>query len=159
MADTLPFWSSALSGTLFCGSKHLAWQYGGDVLRRFLLTVPLDDRNLVAHSHGGQIVAYALAGGVQVRSVVTVASPVRRDMGEVWAATGLNPDMHLHLYAVGWGDRWRWFGQRGRFKREMENTTNVKIEGGHSGMLNRPYFYSKQWDNVLAWLRERPTYD
>lgn len=159
LGDDLPFWSSALSGTRFCGNNHSVWQYGGAVLRRWLLGVPLDDRNLIAHSHGGQIVAYALAGGVQVRSVVTVASPIRRDMDEVWESCGLTGESHLHLYGVGWGDRWRWFGQRGRFKRAMAGATNFKIEGGHSGMLTRPDDYADQWSRVLSWIRSKPHYE
>jgi pimeloyl-ACP methyl ester carboxylesterase len=158
LADELPFWSSALSGARFCGGSHLAWQFGADLLVRFLETVPKDDRNLIAHSHGGQVVAYALAQGAKVRRVVTVCSPVRRDMDAVWSVNTAAP--HLHLYSIGWGDRMRWFGQRARFRRKMPwADDNRRIDGGHSGMLVRPEDYEDQWLDVLHWLCDGAYYN
>ena len=54
-AAAFRFWSTALSGTFFCGNGHLAWQFGAHRLREFLQGLTsFDQRNVIAHSHGGQ---------------------------------------------------------------------------------------------------------
>lgn len=148
-ATEFGFWSTALGGTLWCGGDHLAWQFGGRVLRSFLGDLPWEHRNVVAHSHGGQIVAYALADGLPIRSLVTISTPVRRDMDPVWAASlDVRQGRHVALYATGWGDRIRWLGQRGRFRRVVDGADGVEVQGGHSGVVREARYFD-QWTSVL----------
>jgi len=147
---TLRFWSTALSGTRFCGNNHLAWQFGGEQVNDYLETVDAPVL-ILAHSHGGQVAAYALANGARCDTLITIDTPIRRDMEPVWQAGIWNRRRHLHLYGTGWGSRMRIFGQR-RFKRQMPwATKNRHIDGGHSGILTDPR-HREQWHEVWAWV-------
>jgi|TARA_Y100000310_G_C20645096_1_gene796091 hypothetical protein len=147
----LRFWSTALSGTRFCGSKHLAWQFGGEQVVDYTEDEDMgDELIIIAHSHGGQVAAYALANDATCDTLITVDTPIRRDMEEVWRAGTPNRRRHLHLYGTGWGSRMRIFGQR-RFKREMPwATKNLRIDGGHSGILADAE-HRDQWHEILSW--------
>lgn len=151
-AEEFGFWSTALAGTFFTGSGHLAWQFGARQLREFLRTLPFTDRNLIAHSHGGAVVAYALAMRPQlsIRSLITVDSPMPRSLDDIWTHAAASIGMHVHLYGTGWRSAVRWLGQRARFKREMEWATyNLPIAGGHSGILRDPK-HIPQIDEAIA---------
>lgn len=83
----LPFqWSTELDG-LFRPS-HIVWKAAGYALRYYIgdhlpssgQRIPQSARNIIAHSHGGQVVFYACAGGMRVQNLVTVGTPVRGDM-------------------------------------------------------------------------------
>lgn len=81
-----PFqWDSNLSGTFFTHTDRREWQAAGLALRQYFdrANVPLCDRNVVAHSHGLQVVMYACAFGLKLRNLVTVCGPVRADMTQV----------------------------------------------------------------------------
>lgn len=148
------FWSTALTGTFF-SPDHLAWQFGGQQLRAFLQTVPYESRNIIAHSHGGQVAAYAasLLPAIQIRSLITVDAPVRRDMDPVWEEARKHVVFHIHLYGHGVGNAVRWLGQRGRFRRQMPWADwNIRIKGGHSGIL-REAKHLGQLDSVLNRIR------
>lgn len=156
-ADNFGFWSTQLSGTFFCGSSHLAWQFGGDMLRRFLLTLPYEDRIVIAHSHGGNVAAYGVSSGVPIRALITVDSPVRRDMEEIWEAAVPHIGYHIHLYGTGFGSRMRWFGQRGRFKRRMPwADVNVRMKD-HSSILRRQEPMLQMEGILFHLLKESPT--
>lgn len=163
-------WSTALAGRWHCGANQWAWSYGGDVLRDYLTReVKYANRNIIAHSHGGQIVPYALAGaGLQIRRLVTVGTPIRPDMLEVWQAAAQNIGCHLHLYGTGWGSRMRVFGSAAfgvSFTRKHPTAdASMAVAGGHSGILHAaPYLdqtslifrflKTESLDAVLAALR------
>ena len=134
------FWSTALAGTFFSGGGHLAWRFGAAQLRDYLNELPYEDRNVIAHSWGGAVVAYMLADPKteMVRSVVTVDTPIQRSLDDLWEAGSLNRSYHEHLYSKGWGSRIRYAAQRGRFTNKMSwATVNTNIKGGHSGILNK----------------------
>ncbi len=137
------FWSTALAGTFFTGSGHLAWQFGAKQLQAHVNALAYEDRNIWAHSWGGAVVAYLLADPKteRVRSVVTIDTPLQRRLDPVWYAGKHNRDYHEHLFSKGWGSRIRFLAQRGRPMRAMPwADRNTNITGGHSGMLNRQAF-------------------
>ncbi len=105
--DGRPFrWSTNLAGLLpWRGLRD--WEAGGDALAYFLEPVPYADRNLIAHSHGGQPPAFAAASGVKIRSLTTVGTPVRTDVP--WDAAEPNIGRHVHVY----DETWDWMGWLG----------------------------------------------
>jgi pimeloyl-ACP methyl ester carboxylesterase len=67
--------------------------------------------SLIAHSHGGQVVAHALASGLHVHRVITVATPVRQDMQDVWALARPHiEDAWTHLYTEEEGEPMQYLG-------------------------------------------------
>jgi hypothetical protein len=54
--------------------------------------------SLAAHSHGGQVAAYAIAAGLVVDRLVTVATPVRDDMQPTWAKAARAVGRWTHLW-------------------------------------------------------------
>lgn len=156
-ANEFGFWSTALTGTFFTASGHATWQFGAYVLRNFLLTLPVEDRILLAHSHGGQVAAYALALEplLPIRALVTIDVPCRRDMHEVWETGSFAVPLHIHLYGTGLGSAVRWLGQRGHFARRISTATeNLPIKGGHSGILRKAK-YVTQIDPILQRIRDQ----
>jgi len=97
------FWSTALDGV---AGKNDAWDAAGRALYWYWVAKGRPRMNLAAHSHGGQVVAYALQYSVQQGDpmspyrVVTIASPVRFDMQPVWADAkkAITPGGWTHLY-------------------------------------------------------------
>ena len=156
------FWSGHVNGVLLQTlwrrhGKHRAWRQGSTALLLFLMrrhAEVSDGLTIVAHSHGGQVLAYDLArdpDGPPVH-VVSVDMPVRRDMGDVYrrALARSNVRSWTHLYSErGWASRFRWLGNRFG-PRELDGATrNLEITGGHSGILRDPAQMG-QWDAILA---------
>lgn len=75
---------------------HRDWQAGGEACGTFLRDVPYRNRNVIAHSHGGQVAIYA---GLDrsIRTLVTVGTPVRGDMQDVYEEARKNIGYHLHI--------------------------------------------------------------
>jgi hypothetical protein len=85
LPDLLPFiWDTDLSG-VFWRPHHRDWQAAGANLLRYfeLPEIRYKDRNVIAHSHGLQVVMYACAQGLLIRNLITIAGPVREDMRNV----------------------------------------------------------------------------
>jgi hypothetical protein len=99
-------------GNESAAGDHQDWHAGGLALKWRMQTYPRQHRTMIAHSHGGQLAAYAAAEGLQIPVLVTVATPVRRDMSHVWKRARPNIGCHLHLYAPG-GDWIQILGQWG----------------------------------------------
>lgn len=139
----LRFWSGALAGTFFAGRGHRVWKFGGRTVYAFLEKLTPEERAklvIVAHSHGGTVLAYALAMRplLKVGAIVTVGTPVRKDMDDVWALAKEATDLHIQIYSVGVGSFMRWVGQRGRLRREMPwADVRWTVKGGHSGVLRK----------------------
>lgn len=106
-ARTRPFiWSSNLDGVSFWPwqwfrkDNHVDWKAAGEALISYLELVPyVEDRNLIAHSHGLQVVLYAAAAGMPINSLISVMSPVRGDMKDVAQAARPNIGRWLHLHS------------------------------------------------------------
>ena len=160
LADDLRFWSGALAGTFFTSSGHRVWQYGGRQVYSFLEKLTEEERKklvIVAHSHGGTVLAYALAMRplLKVGAIVTVGTPVRRDIDDVWQKAKEATDLHIQIYSVGFGSFVRWIGQRGRLRREMPwADKRWSVKGGHSGVLRKRKHMS-QFVRVLIHVLEK----
>lgn len=98
---SLPFvWSTELDGVL--RPSHIVWKAAGYALRyyigdQFPKGLPTEKRNLIAHSHGGQVAFYACASGLQIRNLITIGTPVRGDMEAVVKAARPNIGYWLHI--------------------------------------------------------------
>lgn len=154
-ADTLGFWDTSIGGVSFCGNSHASWQYGGACLARFLEERdPASTAVVIAHSHGGQVAAYA-ATLRRIGVLITVDTPIRADMEEKWEAADIG--YHLHLYGTGIGSRMRvfgaglrsWFSLRAHRRTMPWADQNVSIRGGHSGIL-RDEKHMHQWGGIIA---------
>lgn len=88
---------------------HRDWQAGGEACGSFLAGVPYARRNLISHSHGGQVGIYA---GLDrsIRTLVTIGTPVRGDMQQVYEEARPNIGYHLHICDDTW-DLWGTLGQ------------------------------------------------
>lgn len=143
-----PFvWDGEVDGGLrwpTARTKHLIWRAAADNLAYRLRRMPLYDRNLVAHSHGGAVAVYA-ANRVQINRLVTVAMPVRKDMLDAYRGVSVLVGWRHVAHLGFWGDRMQAFGAMldgawGVERRVLLPTVqNIQIPGiGHSGLLNDP---------------------
>ena len=155
---TRPFtWSTDVNGI---GSDHSDWRAGGEALYAYLVP-PLcedrrsspDDTRLICHSHGGQVALYACAAGLKVRVLVTVATPVRRDMQAVITRALPQIGYWLHVYADGRSDWWQlagalFDGRVGLYRQMADADQNLPVPGaGHSTVLTDPA-YDTYWDTI-----------
>jgi hypothetical protein len=141
-----PFWSTALDG--WWGSGHRTWRHGGANVASFLATLPYADRNVITLSHGGNVMAYALADyDVDVASWISVTMPVRKDMQAAYEKAIPKVGTYTHVYAKGFRDRWQLLGslmdKSLRYKRHVElksrDVVNIGVEGiGHSSLVRDP---------------------
>lgn len=152
-----PFtWSTALDGIgkylQRSFKKHRTWESAGNALdwycRPALMEkyddyLPLVDRNLIGHSHAMQVIAYACAQGLKINRLVTISSPVREDMREVYAQARPNIGEWLHVHSDG-SDRIQWFGELldghlGVVREQAFADRNVLVAAvSHSRLLNDP---------------------
>lgn len=140
-------WSGNIAGVpnLLANRKHSDWIAGGYALASFLAALAYEDRNVIAHSHGLNPIAYACAREkVQIRRLVSVCSPVRHDMRNQMKALTRCVGQWRHVHSaggdvmqllgglfdghIGWTRDWRIPG--------ATNLTNLTIPGiGHSRLL------------------------
>jgi pimeloyl-ACP methyl ester carboxylesterase len=156
-----PFvWSTQLD----FGAEHRTWSAGGVALYAYLVPplcldrrVPPDETRILAHSHGGQVAFYAAAAGLRIRSLVTVSTPVRRDMAPVIAAARPNIGTWLHVHS----DRSDWQqllgglfdGRLGVFRSMPEANVNLKIpDVGHARLLHDPAIGQEYWPTLAGYL-------
>ena len=92
---------------------------------------------VIAHSHGGQVAAFALQQcGIRPR-LVTIDMPVRRKMQPEYAAVQLELSDWTHLYSSRF-TFYRLFGSRFGAQECPYAHTNVYVRGGHTGVLTDP---------------------
>ena len=138
-----------------------AWKEGADVLNRYLVANAsrcTDGVTLIAHSHGGQVVAIALSNFLREYQskngrgtasldfpihVVTIDMPVRvgrwTEMDADYRDALLCATSWTHGYSErGWGSRMRWLGNRFGSRTMPAPARNLEIAGGHSGILSDP---------------------
>lgn len=141
----LPFrWSTDLGNSWkFWQTRRSQWEAGGDALAYYLDALPAQHRVVLAHSHGGQVVAHAAAMGVEIDRVVTIATPYRADMEVTYAKARASIRRWAHVLDSD-GDNTAWwgaFGDRrvGNVRHFTQADANIKIAGiGHSGLLSDP---------------------
>lgn len=122
------------------------------------------DLHIVAHSHAAQLVAFAAADGLQINTLVTVGSPVRADMRDVYRRAKANIGFWWHFYSDA-SDRWQWFGETGDGKWQwpwaVDRTQpsadqNIGLPGvGHSKILNDMTLFADVWGGPLDLIRSR----
>lgn len=103
LIDPEPFiWSTELDGIK---GRNWGWWAAGHALRYFVhgkyppLAVQLVPVNIVAHSHGGQVAIYAAAQGLIIDTLVTVGTPVRRDLRRFCQVARVNIRRWIHVYS------------------------------------------------------------
>ncbi len=70
----IPFrWNTHLNGLWW--DRLRDWRQGATQLGLFLEQVPVIDRNVIAHSHGGQLPLFLAASGFRLNSLTTVSTP------------------------------------------------------------------------------------
>lgn len=115
--DTLPpfIWSSDLNGVFYNlyskGAKHTDWRAGGWSLYYYLNQVPYSQRNLIVHSHGLQPVMYCASFGMPIRNIISVCSPIRKDMESIMEKAVNYISNWIHIYSN--SDKVQWLGQIG----------------------------------------------
>lgn len=98
-------WSTLLDGVFGDDQVHIdASEHLADFLDAY---VPYEDRNLIAHSHGGNV-AIRTALDLPIRSLTTVGTPVRPDLD--YQAACNNIGFWQHLYDRRW-DLMGWLGK------------------------------------------------
>lgn len=146
-----PFeWSGDVSGipSLTSNGKHSDWRAGGASLWYYLKSIPFEQRNLIAHSYGGNVVAYcAGAHQMPIRRLITVGTPPRSDMDPLWVLAKRSIGYWLHVcdtrsafierIAQAFDGNWDWKAKVGQ--RLADQT--AKYPGiGHSGILSDPRY-------------------
>lgn len=150
--------------------KHINWESAGVNLWAYLANplvakiiqddyVPIVDRNIIAHSHAMQVVAYACAAGLKINRLLTVGSPVREDMRSVYQQARPNIASWLHVHSDG-SDRIQWFGtlfdgRLGIVRRQAAADVNLLVPHvSHSKLLNDPACFHLWTENgLLEFLR------
>lgn len=146
-----PFtWSTSLDGLGWLiprGRRHITWESAGINLDCYMRPplgrldyVPIAQRNIIAHSHGLQVVAYACSRGLKINRLITLGSPVRRDMEYIYRSARPNIGQWLHVHSDH-SDRWQWLGtlfdgRIGIIREHPLADRNVKIARvGHTKLL------------------------
>lgn len=91
------WWDGFLDGLV--RSKYSRWISAAYGFREFVLPIPYHHRNIVAHSHGGNVVLVALARykDLKIRSLTTVGTPVREgDVDGLEAAKRIGYWQHIY---------------------------------------------------------------
>lgn len=154
-----PFiWSGDLQGVPVIGAGK-DWEAGAWSLRRYVEPLPYWDRNIVAHSHGGNVALLAAAGGLKLRSLFLIATPVRKHIEEhvaPLAVRNVSAGRLLHITDRHWdtmGMLGALFDWRLSFRRHflVPGMTSVRVKGiGHSRLLHDPRVFPKWIEN--GWL-------
>lgn len=148
-----PFeWSGNVAGlpraiSWWRNDKFSDWRAGGAALRWYLRALPYADRNVIAHSHGGQLALFAASQyDTWIRRLITVATPCRGDLAGVTRAALPNIAHWTHVSSRE-GDLIARLGQLfdGRLRRGRTqvfadvNATHPGI--GHSKVLTDPAYF------------------
>lgn len=151
-------WSTDLIGWKFWRRERLSdWEAGADALAYFCETIPYFDRNLIAHSHGGQVALFAAASGLKIRRLLTISTPVRDDVPVQKARPNIGHWRHVCAADDDRIARWGMFGD-GRIATRRVFTdpgaaadTNVRVPGiGHSRLLTDPACF-ELWHTLGLW--------
>jgi hypothetical protein len=121
--------------------SHSDWRAGGWALRYLLAR---DPHPIIGHSHAGQVIAYCAAETrTPISALVTVCTPVRKDMEPSYREASLNIGHWRHVYASGWDLLQRagelFDGHIGWVRQMAEAHDNVGIPKiGHSRLFDDP---------------------
>lgn len=152
-----PFvWSGDVDGVPMLGGGR-DWDAAAHALKYYLQLTPYEDRNVIAHSHGGQVALLCAQQGVQIRSLILVGTPVRRDIEQDVAPLAI-PHLGVCRQIIdAKADKMGWFGAL--FDRRVSVRRGFRVPGitverlphiGHSGILREPGLFHL-WDDQ-GWL-------
>ncbi len=131
-------WSTQLEVWRF--NKNMgtdAWQAAAHSLLSYIDAYCDGEANVIAHSHGGNVAAIAAQyhganGSPKIKHLITVGTPVRKTMSEVYRVCGNSVDMWTHIYSD--SDWWQMFGTFGTFNpwktRRMEHAHRHRLIAG-----------------------------
>lgn len=162
-----PFrWTTAVDGWRFwerwfgSADDHRDWEACGDALTYFLAGLRYADRNVIAHSHGGQGAFYTAARGPRIRVLITVGTPARADMQAIIAAARPNIGTWWHICDRAF-DLWGHAGELGDGAVSLDRTfvaadRNITLPRiGHTGVLtNERLFHHWIDEGAIALLKE-----
>lgn len=155
-------WDTEIGG-IWGKMGRVGWEAWGRSLYQYCVPracpsarIPPDELTVVSHSHGRQVVLYALAHGLQLKHWVDVCGPVRFDLREVQSLGRANiHGSHVHIYSDA-NDRWQILGQLfdggiaipfTRHAREDPMADrNEFIPGGHSVAVSTPSLFHEWWN-------------
>lgn len=154
-------WSENVSGLprfiTLASRKHSDWKAGGYAFALFARDYA--GANVIAHSHGGPVVAYGCAKyGAKVHRLITVGTPPRRDMDKVWFEAKQNIGYWAHVTDTG-GDFMQFLGglfdlHIGRLTVQEHADRNIPLDDiGHSGLFRDPNKFH-HWPKLLAFFRQ-----
>lgn len=136
--ERVPFyWCGKLDG--IWGSNGV-WESAGRAMIDYARARRLRAVNVIAHSHGGNLVAYAAKYGLRIRRIVTVATPVRSDAPYDSLARASDRWIHIHSGVL---DYMQLFGElralsihmfQRRMKLAAENI--YQPEADHGGLMS-----------------------
>lgn len=157
-------WSAELEGIPLASKvNHSSWIAGAKALIYYLdlSKTPLENRNIICHSHGLNVVLYACGlYKLQLNNLISVSSPIRNDMREVADIAIDNIEHYLHIR----DSRKDWMGTLGQlfdgrfsFDRTNKWADDEDIVKGisHSKILrDKTCFHlweDRRWLNFLAY--------
>lgn len=140
-----PFiWTSDLTGVTYNllsrHQKNADWYAGGWALIYYCGTLAIHNRNIIAHSHGLQVVLYACANGLMINNLISVCSPIRADLNEITQIARPRISRWKHIYDS--SDRIQWWGQFGDgrlfgSRESLYADENERVRGiSHSDILH-----------------------
>ncbi len=168
-----PFvWSTQLQGHriwrrwLGLQDRHLAWECAADNLYAYLVPpvhggscsgvhASADETRIVCHSHGLQVVLFAAAMGLRIKTLISVGSPVRADMLGVAEVARPRIGHWLHLHSDT-SDTWQVLGGIGDGvfgivrAHPLADENRAVPHVGHTGVLTDEDAFSL-WE-INGWL-------
>ena len=143
-------WTTGVDGL---DDHHTVWRVCGETLyERYIPSVCPDrqvsgaETSILTHSHGLQGVLYAASFGLKIAVLISVTSPVRRDMRRIAERARPNIGTWIHLHSD-WSDWWQILGSigDGEFRLSRRHPLadqNIKIpNAGHSRLLEDPSYF------------------
>jgi hypothetical protein len=148
-------YSGALNGVpvIFTdGMRRADWSAAGEAFMWHVrATVGNKKISVIGHSHAGQVVAYAARFGVCFDQVITMATPVRKDMYSTYEILRARSKTWVHLHSDS-ADYVQWAGSlfdgEWRTSRAMPHAhTNVQFKGAaHSDFVTVGF-----WEDHKVW--------
>jgi hypothetical protein len=158
----LPFiWSTDVDGVIGDRKNNTDWAAAGAALSYFTrMTCGDCSVDMVAHSHGLQVALYAAANyGVKIDRLISMGSPVRKDMEKIAKEARLHIKQWLHVHSDT-SDRWQWLGELfdGKLgvvrEHPLADRNDFVPKVGHSELLRDPNQYhfwkEKGWLDFLC---------
>lgn len=155
-------WAGSLYGLWWQGAQ--GWRREAERLALALVAVPYEDRNVIGHSHGGNLVLFAAAHGIKIRTLTTIGTPRRNDVPSRAASQHIEHWQHVHDQDRDWiATMRRQLGQLGDWTVRTERrflipgVVNIGLKGiGHSALLSEPaQFHRWKDDGLLDGIRLR----